>query len=86
MITFEDFWKYAKDLKIKNNDNFIFLKHLHFDQDGDTYYVHDVWGSGVQRQYVNIWARKVGDEEEKRIYPFFDDQIEDLDFYLKERV
>lgn len=62
-------WKeFAKKVSplLKKNDS---IELLGFKFEEETYQITSPWGSGDDRQYVNLWAKKVKDG--MQIYPFF---------------
>jgi len=47
----------------------------------DEYRITSQWGSGSERQFVNLWAKKIKDKDSGRIYPFTAEQVDKLKFY-----
>lgn len=73
-------WKeFAEKAKkaIKENER---ISLLHFNWDGKEYQVVSQWGSGDNRENVNLWAKRVGDKS-NQVHPFVDDVVDKLEFF-----
>lgn len=57
---------------------------LNFKYKGVEYRIISQWGSGKDRELVNLWAKKC-DEESDRIYSFSSEQVDRLVFFRLEK-
>ena len=48
------------------------------------YRIRSQWGSGDNREFVNLWAERVGSKD-GRIYPFTSEQVDRLKFFRIEK-
>jgi len=77
-------WKeFAKKVKplLKDGET---IEKLGFVFKGKKYRIRSQWGSGDNRELVNLWAKKIGSNDD-RVYPFFVEQADMLKFFRIER-
>lgn len=53
---------------------------LGFKYKGKKYRITSQWGSGDDRENVNLWGKIIGDNSD-RIYPFTEKQVDKLKFF-----
>ena len=77
IMTWKQFAKKVKGL-IKDDEPISLLK---FKIGKEEYQITSQWGSGENRELVNLWARKTKDINSQQIYPFSAYQVDKLKFY-----